>query len=310
MKRFLIIAISLLIVFSAFPVTVFADIENYDAVMFAPDKAMPGDTVNVSVSVQHIDVLDGTYSNGIFSTAFTLIFDPNVFEPVNYTATIPEKWEHFDRQVDFAEGKWTAFAVWDDGPLNGVTEDNKIIIVYQLKVIGFPSDGTTTLRISDVQGSNGSMKLFYGTGSEATVSIEAFMPKPDSGLRLDKDKNTIVSAVNNVKASDFAKLFLCDPSKISVNGTDGAISPDSLVATGMTVTDGIDTYTVIIKGDVDLDGKVTQNDYAAVKAHLKADAALSGLALSAADTDENGMILTSDYMMIRRSIAGNYKFSV
>ena len=310
MKKISMIFLSLLMIFSSVCLSTSAYDENYDALITAPSLAKPGDVISVTVNVRNIDVAEGTYSNGIFSTAFTLLFDPYVFQPVEYTAVIPSNWEHFERSVDWAEGKWTAFTAWDDDPLDGISADDLIIITFKLKVIGIPAEGSSILRTSDVQGSNGSMRLFYGTGFEATVTFEAFLPRPGCGLRINKDDNTILSAVNNVKVSELKKMFLCDPSVITVKNNGGAVSDDSLAATGMTVSDGVDTYTLIIKGDVDFDGKVTANDYTAVKTHFKSSAKLSGFGLLAADTDENGIVTTSEYLSIRRVIAGKYNFIV
>lgn len=61
---------------------------------------------------------------------------------------------------------------------------------------------------------------------------------------------------------------------------------------------------MIIKGDVNGDGKITVEDLMLVRAHLLGNITLRGDAFIAADTNNNGEITISDLSNIRLHLMG------
>ena len=61
---------------------------------------------------------------------------------------------------------------------------------------------------------------------------------------------------------------------------------------------------MIIKGDVNGDGKITAEDLMLVRAHLLGNITLGGDAFVAADTNNDGLISTSDMANIRFHLLG------
>ena len=92
------------------------------------------------------------------------------------------------------------------------------------------------------------------------------------------------------------------------NGTN-ELTPDSIVGTGMLVKiiDGTTvkaSYTIIVTGDTNGDGKITITDMLAVKAHVLKKSTLNGIAAKAADTSGDQSISITDFIQLKAHILG------
>lgn len=63
-------------------------------------------------------------------------------------------------------------------------------------------------------------------------------------------------------------------------------------------------YTVVIKGDVNGDGKIYATDYVKIKNHIMGKSKLSGAYYMAADINQDNQIYATDYMRIKNYIMG------
>ncbi len=83
---------------------------------------------------------------------------------------------------------------------------------------------------------------------------------------------------------------------------------EGIISTGMKFTIALNsqeyTYTVVIKGDVNGDGKIFATDYVKVKNHIMNKSNLSGAYLQAADSNNDGKIYATDYVQIKNHIMG------
>ena len=64
------------------------------------------------------------------------------------------------------------------------------------------------------------------------------------------------------------------------------------------------TYTTVIKGDVNGDGKIYATDYVRVRNHIMGKTKLTGAYLEAADINNDNQIYATDYVKIRNHIMG------
>jgi hypothetical protein len=84
------------------------------------------------------------------------------------------------------------------------------------------------------------------------------------------------------------------------------------VGTGMKVTlydkdsKAVDSKYVVVKGDVNGDGKVTSVDPLMIKRHIIGSYTLTGPYLEAADINGDGKITSADALMVKRHIIGTY----
>ena len=84
------------------------------------------------------------------------------------------------------------------------------------------------------------------------------------------------------------------------------IKDDAFVGTGARVELDGTTYCVIVKGDVNSNGKIDPADYAMVKRSYLRTYTLNDLQTRAADLNGNGKIDSSEYAMIKRHCLGTY----
>lgn len=85
-------------------------------------------------------------------------------------------------------------------------------------------------------------------------------------------------------------------------------NPDTNFATGREYTFKIGEityrYTIVIKGDVNGDGKIQATDYVKIRNHIMGKATLTGASLQAADINQDSKIQATDYVRVRNHIMG------
>ena len=97
---------------------------------------------------------------------------------------------------------------------------------------------------------------------------------------------------------------------VRVQRTDGRIlAPQAAIATGMTlqlVENGqiVHQLTLVVTGDVNGSGTVTEADLTAVQSHLLQSATLSGAAERAADINANGTVTITDLLQLQSGLLG------
>ena len=95
--------------------------------------------------------------------------------------------------------------------------------------------------------------------------------------------------------------------KLETNGGTVTLSSEA-VGTGTTVTiqsgNMVESYSIVIYGDVDGNGKITAVDYVLVKNHIMGTNRLNGAAYKAADVNRDGSISAVDYVNIKNYIMG------
>lgn len=210
---------------------------------------------------------------------------------------------------------------------NGSTSSGSDIV----KVV---CDGGLTIRKSP--GTNSSILGYADKGDYLTKTAKAVSTAngytwdkvvTDSGktgyvARGDDDENYIepVSGTgsSSIKGNGFKTTgsnVVCEPditvknilSKASgavVKNTSGKTVTSGNIGTGFTIKYNGTTYTVVKKGDVSSDGKVTSSDYVKIKNYIMGKGSLSSVSKSAADVNQDGRVTSSDYVKIKNYIMG------
>lgn len=90
-------------------------------------------------------------------------------------------------------------------------------------------------------------------------------------------------------------------------------SYSGLIGSGYTFSiersfNNVDSFLIVVVGDVNGDGVINVADYTALKMHAKriSGAILSGAFLKAADLNNDGKVTATDYLRIKRYLAGLY----
>lgn len=96
---------------------------------------------------------------------------------------------------------------------------------------------------------------------------------------------------------------------VTIKATNGTVKTNDIFKTGDQIiisgNDGVKTYTAIIYGDANGDGRITAVDYVNVKNYIMGGSNLTGSYLQAADVNKDGKVTAVDYVQIKNSIMGN-----
>lgn len=108
---------------------------------------------------------------------------------------------------------------------------------------------------------------------------------------------------------EIAKVKALDSNiQVVVKKADGTQVTNGTLATGMqlTITTNGSTvnYTIVIRGDVNGDGKLSAVDYVKVRNYLDGASSLSGAYLKSADTSGEGNVSALDYVKLRNHLDG------
>lgn len=161
-----------------------------------------------------------------------------------------------------------------------------------------------TVTIAGVSGTSLLSMPYITLGSALPVQVEPLAPT-DTNLSIS---GTCVKGVSaGASVSDFAASFNHDASSLVVKNASGTAVTTGTLATGYTVSlvingSVIESYAVVVSGDINGDGLSTAADVLTVAMKIKSQATLSGAYLSAADDNGSGAVDSSDYLAIKELV--------
>ncbi|MCD8028982.1 MAG: dockerin type I domain-containing protein [Erysipelotrichaceae bacterium] len=121
-----------------------------------------------------------------------------------------------------------------------------------------------------------------------------------TGVPLGTSVQAVISSIS--KASSATTVT------ITIKNTSSNAITTGTVSTGMTLTlktnNVSNTYTIVIRGDVNGDGKIKSSDYVRIKNYIMGNVTLTGAQKLAADANKDGSIKSSDYVRIKNTIMG------
>ena len=187
------------------------------------------------------------------------------------------------------------------------TKVNSYASVSGAGVVDIPSNGIINLLVT---AQNGDKRTYTVTiqRDDNVVSIGEIVNsspvKSDgtyfSGIALGTNMSSIIDSFKSISSA------------ITVVGNNGSKN-SGMVVTGDTIkiTNSLEskTYTIIINGDVNGDGKIAASDYVLIKNHIMGKNTLSGAYAKAADINKDSNIKASDYVLVKNHILGKYSIS-
>ena len=133
-------------------------------------------------------------------------------------------------------------------------------------------------------------------------------------VNVDEKNNRITKIEPNKNVSDISNKFDFNKDKFNViikNNKGDEIKDNNFIGTGTTINlvtkdtkDVIQTYTVLIYGDVSGDGEISPSDYVKIKNSILGTENLDDIAKIAGDANKDGQISPSDYVKIKNKILG------
>lgn len=176
--------------------------------------------------------------------------------------------------------------------------------------------GTYTAWIAyDAQGTSGAYNLgnvhYAASSSSFTFVIKEASSSVDTSCitnvgtgSVSGESSVMPVAGTTVTNAITALQTLLNASSVSVTKDGAAVSANAVLCTGMTITAGTKSYTVVVKGDVDCDGSATVADASAVMASLRGSATLSKASIDAAAecSGNKGALSILDVMAVLSNI--------
>ena len=197
-----------------------------------------------------------------------------------------------------------------------VTQNAELIELENHGVVEFGKDGT----VKGLQDEGkASFMLSYTTklpnGTEYTLytqpitvvvgEIPTLLLKDSSSYRLEGD--FILNVPEKVSKADFLANFFGSENIKLYNAAGKEITTDkALIGTGTKVVYGVVEATVIVKGDVNGDGKVDSYDYQMTKSNVLKTLAFTAIQEKAADILIDNKVNSYDYQMIKSHVLGTY----
>lgn len=121
------------------------------------------------------------------------------------------------------------------------------------------------------------------------------------GVEVGTNVSTLIGNVNNYN----------DLTSVEIKSSNGNVKTNDSFRTGdkvnITGSDGSKTYTVVIYGDIDGDGRISAVDYMKIKNYIMKASNLKDCYLVAADTNRDGKVTAVDYMNVKNNILGTNK---
>ena len=179
--------------------------------------------------------------------------------------------------------------------------ENETLINVKLRVKqGIVVPKETYFKIKSVDGSaaNGDV---YPKDESIVLQIEE--AKVEEGISSDKyivEEDIITNISPNTKVSEFKANIKTEQNIVVKDKNNNTLGEDELVGTGMILSVGNNKiYTLVVRGDIDGNGKLKTNDIALFKLHYIKSKVLQGVALKAADFDMNNNITTNDLAQMK-----------
>ena len=141
----------------------------------------------------------------------------------------------------------------------------------------------------------------------------------DDSVKVDENNNLLSKVNPETKVSAIKDKVVYNNEKYDLvikNASGKNIEKDELIGTGTTVNlclkdsnDIIETYTIIIYGDVNGDGKIYATDYVKIKNHIMDTEKLNGVYAIAADVNRDSKVYATDYVKVKNYIMGTGEIS-
>ncbi len=159
--------------------------------------------------------------------------------------------------------------------------------------------------------------ICLGSGSNGMPrTIQIYAAPEKAGIESDKYQvtdETVKGLSVGTTVSDFVSNVEVDGTVKFYDKAGKALSNASTLGTGSTVQvlDGnevVKTYTLVVKGDVNGDAKISGVDYALIKRHILETSVLSGVYYDAGSIVRENKVTAYDYIQVKRYVLGHIKF--
>jgi len=308
---------------SSISLTASNDLNRFSVDLALPENIYQGSKTNLTVTITN-----NKDNSGLIGTEFKLFYDNTVVSPVIklndneqmnvfLTQTPDSAWE----QMCFLDSTKSCYIIRLAAKNVGSVDKeilkvgNQITLTIPFTVTG-ENNASTTFSVTNESclATNNIPKSVIGLGSSVSAIIltgEKITLDTNSSLSLSAlgEKTLLGGVKENTSISVITSQFL--NTGLIIKGFNGNEVTSGVCKTGdvLCLYDGnilIDSVTVIIKGDLNRDGKVSSVDYLYVKRAFLGTISLDDLQLQAAYVAGQPKLTAAAYLIIKRHVLGTY----
>ena len=198
---------------------------------------------------------------------------------------------------------------FNDNNFRFVTESNNYVleegIIFKviLKVketIEVPTE--VIFKLVSIEGSNGKEDIF-STDSQLSINIVEKEQQEEAKITSDvyKIETHYISRIGEeTTVAEFKQNVEANREITIIDNNGNKLEDDDIIGTGMTIKVGEELeYTLIVRGDINGDGKITITDIARIKLHLIEKEILTGADFIAADLNNDEALTVTDLAQIK-----------
>ncbi len=287
MKKTMTIIMIILLLLSSFTLT--ANAISFTVTLSPAQANVPsGNTVDIYVSASNLNI--GGSGMNVFSCI--LNYDKTIFEEIS------------DSNITGLNG-WEVSYNTSTGKIlldneNYITEDSQLCkITFTVK--STVTEGSGEISVTNPETSNGTIDI-TGTSESAIIyvkqiSSDEYEITEDNKITGVTPGTTVDEFKDNVTGSENATIK-------DKNGN--VITSGNKIGTGATIEiPGEETFTVIVKADINGDGEITVTDLSKVKLHIVEITLIEEPYKTAADINGDGKITITDVSKLKQVIVGN-----
>lgn len=299
------------------------DLNRFSITLSLPEKVYQGSQTNLTVTITN-----KKDNSGLIGAQFKLFYDNTAVVPIItknnadqmnafFTQTPNSSWEQmcsFDNNTSCYSIRLAANHV-------GSVENEILKIGTSIKLtIPFTVTGETnasalfSVSSDSCLATNNIPKSISGQGSSISFSIlknEKIRLESNSALSISTvdDKPLVGGIKGNTSVSDLLTQFA--NTGLVIKDYKGNIITSGICKTGYVVclyngSNLFDSVTLIIKGDLNRDGKVNSIDYLFIKRAFIGSLTLDNIQLQAAYVTGKPVITAANYLIIKRHVLGTY----
>ncbi len=248
----------------------------------------PGDEITLNFNITGLDSIE----KGIMALGGKLEYDSNVLEVLeikgvnNWSETVSYNEENFKFVIDsnkYVSAEETAFSM-------------------KFKVNDTIAETTNTkVMVKELEASNGELDI---KSNDAQIDIDVIVEVPEDSITsevytVNNEEKMISQIPHDTTVATFKDNVVAYPGVEIVDKDGNTLTDSDIIGTGMTVKVGSLTFTTIVTGDVDGNGKITVTDIAAIKLHYIDAEILEGIQFAAGDLNNDGKISTTDIAQVK-----------
>ena len=226
-----------------------------------------------------------------------------------------DSWEQFCRMDSEGSYYYLRFSAPEDGSDEDMLLKNKDDLIVEIPFTAAAlGECVVSVPDKDIIGVDRELELLRGSGGSLTFTIiecREIAPYDESGLVIFsvEDNKYITGVRENTPLSELLEQLI--NSELTVTDRNQSVITDGVCKTGYVISlyDGEslqDSVILVIKGDINGDGKVSSADYLYAKRAFLGTLELSPVRLQAANLDGTGKITAVTYLMIKRHVFGTY----